>query len=117
MYSLVTSEFGESRAGGRVHTGIDIAAPMDTAVWAAANGNVGFAGVQRGFGNIVVLFHTDGVETAYAHLNSIVVKMGQRVLQGQLIGRVGRSGNATGSHLHYEVRENGHCVNPRPFLP
>lgn len=96
---------------------MDIAAPMDTAVVAAADGHVRFTGAQRGFGEMIVLFHLEGIETAYAHLNSITVNPGQQVLQGQLIGRVGRSGNATGPHLHYEVREDGQPINPVLFLP
>lgn len=113
----ITSEFGEPRSNGRTHAGLDIGVPMDTPVLATADGVVAFAGVMGSYGNLVVLRHRASLETAYAHLSAILVRIGQEVLRGQIIARSGRSGNATGPHLHYEVRVGGKPVNPRPFLP
>jgi len=113
----VTSEFGEPRGNGRTHAGLDIGLPVDTPVLAAADGVVTFAGVMGKYGNLIVLRHQAAFETAYAHLEAILVELGQKVLRGQTIARSGRSGNATGPHLHYEVRVDGHPVDPRPYLP
>ena len=113
----ITSEFGEARSGGRIHNGMDIAAPKDTPVLATADGQVTFAGVFKGYGNLVVLFHREGLETAYGHLNSMAVRAGNSIQQGQVIGGVGCTGNATGPHLHYEVRAHGEAVDPRDFVP
>lgn len=113
----VTSEFGDARPGGRHHTGIDVAAPVGTPVLVTASGRVQFAGTHGGFGLLVVVSHAGALETAYAHLDTIAVQAKQAVVQGQMIGRSGCSGNATGPHVHYEVREDGRPVNPRPFLP
>lgn len=113
----VTSEFGDPRGGGRFHAGIDIGVPLDTPVMATADGVVTFAGTQGSYGTLVVLRHRAPFDTAYAHLSAAVVCVGQQVLRGQVIARSGCSGNATGPHLHYEVRVDGIAVNPRPYLP
>ena len=102
----------------RFHNGIDIAVPRGTAVYATADGTVGFAG--RGgdhFGRKVVIDHGNGLQTVYAHLSGIKTKEGRHVLRGEVIGKVGSSGRATGPHLHYEVRLNGKPVNPAAYLP
>lgn len=118
---LITSEFGARRSTGtgqtRTHKGLDIAVPMRTPVLATAGGLVTFSGVQGDYGHLIVIEHDPTWATAYAHLSERLVQRGQRVHRGQMIGRVGRSGNATGPHLHYEVRRNGQPVNPRPYLP
>lgn len=98
------------------HLGIDIGAYTGDAVWAASAGVVIWAGsMEGGYGNVVVLEHDNGGDiwvTLYAHLSAINVKCGQEVAQGQTIGASGTSGNSTGPHLHFEVRENGSFVNP-----
>ncbi|MFT4267985.1 MAG: peptidoglycan DD-metalloendopeptidase family protein [Xenophilus sp.] len=96
----------------RQHHGIDFAAPMGTPVRAVSDGRVDFAGQQSGYGNIVVIGHHDGQQTAYAHLSRIDVREGQAVEQGQTIGAVGATGWATGPHLHFEFRVNGQYRDP-----
>ena len=107
----VTSTFGQ-RTASRPHYGIDLAASKGTKVMAAADGKVVFAGKQRGFGKIVILDHGGGTQTYYAHLSRISVSEGKRVSRGNTIGLVGQTGNATGPHLHFEVREGGRPVDP-----
>ncbi len=99
-----------------MHTGIDIKASYGTAVRAAATGDVLYAGWVKGYGQVVILDHGGGITTVYAHLSKILVDEGQRVRMGDIIGRVGRTGLATGSHLHFEVRVNGEAVNPMKYL-
>ncbi len=101
----------------RQHKGIDFAVPKGTAVRVTADGVVSLSGVQRGYGDIVVVDHGGGLSTAYGHLWKRLVETVEHVRQGQVIGRVGMSGNATGPHLHYEVRIQGKAVNPVPYLP
>jgi murein DD-endopeptidase MepM/ murein hydrolase activator NlpD len=113
--AVVTSEFGVTRGRTR-HQGIDLAAPAGTPVTATADGVVSFAGRSGDFGRLVVVDHGGGWQTRYAHLKRIKVKEGKKVDRGDVIGTVGKSGNATGNHLHYEVRHHGHPVNPRPYL-
>lgn len=90
----------------RAHKGVDYAAPIGTSVRATADGHVEFLGQQRGYGNFIVLRHHDRYSTAYGHLNSFAsgIRQGSRVAQGDVIGYVGRTGWATGPHLHYEFR-------------
>jgi len=99
------------------HEGLDIAASYGTAVGAAAGGKVTFAGWNGGYGRLVIIDHGDGVETRYGHLSSIAVSTGQYVSSGETIGYVGQSGDATGPHLHFEMRKNGKTVDPRDYLP
>ena len=113
----MSSPYGEIRPGGRRHRGVDIAVPKGTPVSAAATGTTVFAGQQGAYGNIIILCHGNGYETAYAHLDRILTQRGSRVRRGAVIGLVGATGNATGPHLHYEVRKNGVDVNPMPYLP
>ncbi len=100
----------------RHHDGIDISAPYGTKVLSAGKGVVKFAGREGDYGNIVVIYHGDGVETAYAHLSKISVKVGQKVQKGDEIGAVGSTGRSTGPHLHFEVRVGGKPVNPLKYL-
>jgi murein DD-endopeptidase MepM/ murein hydrolase activator NlpD len=95
-----------------MHWGIDIAAPMGTPVVASAAGVVTSAGVARGHGKFVVIAHGGGWVTVYSHLSVIGVATGARVAQGQWIGWVGRTGVATGPHLHFEVWHRGSPVDP-----
>ncbi len=95
------------------HKGVDLAAPTGTKVFATADGMVDFIGKQSGYGNIVVLKHQDGFSASYAHLSSFAgIPRGEHVAQGQLIGYVGKTGLATGPHLHYELRFNDKPQNP-----
>jgi murein DD-endopeptidase MepM/ murein hydrolase activator NlpD len=110
----VTSTFGWR--WGRMHEGIDIAAPSGSPIRAAAAGTVIYAGWLGGYGNLVVVDHGGGVSTAYAHMSSIASGTGQGVAQGQVIGYVGSTGHSTGPHLHFEVRINGQAVDPLAYL-
>ncbi|AQR74470.1 M23 family metallopeptidase [Sphingomonas sp. LM7] len=97
----------------RMHKGIDIAAPWGTPVYAATDGVVQFAGRSSGYGNLIKLSHGGAFGTGYGHLSRIVVRNGQTVRKGQVIGAVGNTGMSTGPHLHYELYKNGVAVNPR----
>ena len=98
----------------RAHQGIDYAAPIGTPIRAAGDGRVSFRGVQGGYGNLVTLTHSGGIETAYGHMSHFApgLYVGRHVKQGELIGYVGMSGLATGPHLHYEYRVGGVHRNP-----
>jgi len=104
--------------GNRFHAGIDLEAPTGTAVAAAAAGRVTFAGeLAGGWGRLVIVAHASGVRTLYAHLSAIEVRVAERVAAGSILGAVGATGNATGPHLHFEVRVRGAAVDPLPALP
>ncbi|NLC71395.1 MAG: M23 family metallopeptidase [Desulfuromonadaceae bacterium] len=116
----ISSPFGvrKSPFSGRqiFHEGIDIVAPLGTPVFASAKGTVSTAGYNAGYGNLIVVDHGNGFQTAYGHNSKIFVKVGQQVKKGQKIASVGSTGRSTGPHLHYEVRLHGKPVNPRKFL-
>lgn len=116
MPGAVTSSFGRRldpfHGRARMHTGVDIRAAYGQSVPSAAEGEVVFAGERGGYGQLVVLRHADGVETRYAHLSAIDVAVGQHVQAGEPLGRIGRSGRATGPHLHFEVLDEGRHVDP-----
>jgi len=101
---------------GEHHDGIDLACPEGAPVFAAGEGEVLFAGEQRGYGNLVLIGHAHGLVTVYAHNSQNLVAQGDRVLRGEPIARVGRSGNATGPHLHFEVRVGTRPRDPLGFL-
>ena len=111
----VSSLFGMRR--GRRHDGLDIRAKTGTPVYAAASGEVVYAKRMRGYGNLVLLKHEDDFFTVYAHNSVNLVKAGMKIKKGQMISRVGRTGRATGPHLHFEVREGPKARNPLFFLP
>ncbi|HOQ82826.1 MAG TPA: LysM peptidoglycan-binding domain-containing protein [Candidatus Syntrophosphaera thermopropionivorans] len=111
----VSSEFGLRR--GRPHKGIDIANKTGTPIYAAMDGVVLFAGRQNGYGNVVIVEHPDFIMTVYAHNEINLVREGDNVVQGQQIATMGATGNATGSHLHFEYRVKGNAINPRKVLP
>ncbi|MYA23350.1 MAG: peptidoglycan DD-metalloendopeptidase family protein, partial [Gemmatimonadetes bacterium] len=96
----------------RPHLGTDYGAPTGTLVWTTARGQVAFAGWQSGYGKLVEIDHANGYRTRYAHLSKILVRKGQRVEQKEIIGKVGATGLATASHLHYEIIKDGHHINP-----
>jgi murein DD-endopeptidase MepM/ murein hydrolase activator NlpD len=103
--------------GGRdFHPGLDIAGNKGQPVYATADGEVTERGYQGGYGNLIVLNHGFGLVTKYGHLASYSVKQGEKVKKGQVIGRVGNTGRATGYHLHYEVLANGRLLNPLQLL-
>jgi len=111
----VSSTFGPR--GKTHHDGIDIAVPKGTPVRAAGGGVVIFTGQLRGYGNTVILEHSAGLTTVYAHLASIVPTTGARVRRGEPIGTVGETGRTTGPNLHFEVRRNRVARDPLAFLP
>jgi flagellar protein FlgJ len=100
----------------RFHAGLDIAAPEGREIRAVQRGTVTFAGRHRGFGNMVELTHPDGVVTRYAHASRLHVREGDIVDVGETIADVGSTGQSTGPHLHFEVRERGHTINPQTYL-
>ena len=100
----------------RFHEGLDIDAPEGASVGASRNGRVIFADWNDGFGQLVILAHHHGVTTYYAHLSQILVVVGQRLSEGDTLGRVGHTGDATGPHLHFEARLRGASVDPLPAL-
>jgi len=104
--------------GTHFHAGIDLLASAGTVVGAAAPGRVAYAGaITGGWGKLVVVAHTRRVRTLYAHLSSVAVDVGEHVATGSRIGNVGATGNATGPHLHFEVRLGGAAVDPSTALP
>ena len=113
---VVTSRFGSR--WGSTHKGIDIGAPKGTPIKAAAGGTVTVAqyGYSGGYGNYVIISHGNGIQTVYAHCNSLNVTVGQKVSQGQQIATVGSTGRSTGNHLHLEIRVNGVAQNPQNYL-
>lgn len=114
VQGTITSGFGPR--WGRMHEGLDIAGASGTPIAAAKAGTVIFAGWSGGYGNMVVLDHGGGLSTAYPHLSSISVSVGQGVGQGSVVGGMGTTGNSTGVHLHFEVRVGGAAVNPLGYL-
>ncbi|MDR3094043.1 MAG: peptidoglycan DD-metalloendopeptidase family protein [Bacteroidales bacterium] len=110
----VNSEFGPR--GRSMHTGIDIKVEMDEPVYCAFAGMVRMAKVYGAYGKVVVVRHSNGLETTYSHLNSIAVSVNQRLNAGDLIGGGGRTGNASGVHLHFETRFKGEPFNPRLLI-
>jgi murein DD-endopeptidase MepM/ murein hydrolase activator NlpD len=111
----IASRFGVRN--GNQHDGIDIDAPQGAPIIAADAGEVLYAGVQRGYGNLILLRHSDNLITVYAHNDRNQVKAGDHVGKGQAIAVVGQTGRATGPHLHFEVREERIPRNPLFFLP
>ncbi len=99
-----------------LHAGIDIGVPQGTTIGAAADGRVIVAGYQGDCGNMVAIDHHGGLSTIYCHMSQIFVGVGQDVQRGQAIGAVGMTGDATGPHLHFQVMQDGHPVDPMSFL-
>ncbi len=102
--------------GPSIHRGVDIVVPTGTPVYAMSNGEIRFAGTMADFGLVVWVDHEDAILTIYAHLSEILVVEGQRVTKDEAVGLSGESGNATGPHLHFEIRGRGHQVDPVAML-
>lgn len=116
----VTSPFGGRmdpiHGEAAIHTGIDIAGEYKSKVYSSAPGVVSFADMSGAYGRLVEIDHGSGISTRYGHLDRILVREGEVVKRGQLIGLQGNSGRSTGTHLHYEVRLNDQAINPANFL-
>jgi murein DD-endopeptidase MepM/ murein hydrolase activator NlpD len=116
----ITSPFGYRihpiYGTSKLHTGIDYGADEGTPIRAAADGVVVSAGWYGGYGNATIIDHGGGIATLYGHQSSMAVSAGQKITQGQIIGRVGCTGDCTGPHVHFEVRVNGDPVNPAGYL-
>lgn len=110
----LTSPFGSR--WGRLHAGIDIAAPGGTPIRAAASGSVAIAALNGGYGNYTCINHAGGLSTCYAHQSAFATSAGSSVEQGEVIGYVGNTGNSFGDHLHFEVRTNGVPQDPLDYL-
>lgn len=110
---IITSRYGPRSFGN--HGGLDIGADYGTPIYAAAGGTVTSSGWLDDYGYLVVISHGNGVQTAYAHCSQLLVSSGQQVGQGQLIARVGSTGNSTGNHLHFEVRKDGIRYDPQNY--
>ena len=120
---IVTQKFGETVTDPKGHTGIDLWQPIGTPIYAAESGDVLVAGIINNaygnsqYGKCILIDHKNGYYTFYAHLDSILVRVGQSVLVGTQIGTVGQTGNVTGPHLHFEIRTNpnwnrSYFINP-----
>ena len=123
-FTRITSGFSSGRRhpvfrDWRAHRGIDYAAPIGTKVRSIGDGTIDFIGYQRGYGNVVIIRHDDERKTLYAHLNRFAPKLvaGDKVERGQKIGEVGKTGWATGPHLHFEFQINGEQVDPQLVIP
>jgi murein DD-endopeptidase MepM/ murein hydrolase activator NlpD len=110
----ISSRFGQR--WGRLHAGVDIAAPTGTPIYAAKDGRVSYSGYRGGYGKLVEINHGNGLVTRYGHCSKLLVSSGKRVKKGQLIALVGNTGNSKGPHLHFEVRINGKPVDPLKWL-
>ena len=115
---VITSRFGSNDSvRDHSHTGIDISAPYGTPIKAAAGGTVTYSGnANDGYGYYVIVSHGNGVTTLYAHCSQLLVSKGQSVKQGEVIAKVGSTGNSTGNHLHLEIRKNGITYNPQNYV-
>ena len=114
----VTSAYGVRVLEGEIdnHSGLDIAAPKNSSVYASDGGEVTFTGKNKSYGKYIIITHDGGYKTVYAHLNEINVERGDMVYQGQVIGLVGKTGHATGYHVHFEIRKNSRTLSPKKYL-
>ena len=115
LSGVITSAFG-SEGAREHHEGIDIDGVKGQVVRAAAAGRVLWVGSERGYGNLVIIDHGDGLSTLYAHASRLLVGPDELVEAGEPVAEVGDTGNARGAHLHFEVHRNGMPVNPLPIL-
>lgn len=114
----ITSGFGSRVLNGAYekHSGVDISAPLGDDIAAGLSGTVVKSGYYGTYGNMVMLEHENGLESIYAHMSSICANVGDRVSQGDLIGKVGETGRAFGTHVHFEIRKDGTAVDPMDFV-
>lgn len=112
---MINSSFGPR--SGSFHDGIDIAAPEGTPILAVERGEVAYSDQLRGYGNIVIIRHTGAIISVYAHNQINLVREGQQVERGTIIGKVGSTGRVTGPHLHFEIRKNNAAQDPLRYLP
>jgi len=113
-YRRITSPFG--RRWGRIHKGIDIAAPKGSLVRAARSGVVTQSRYLSGYGKAIYIDHGNGISTRYAHNSRLLVRAGDKVYQGQIIAYSGSTGRSTGPHLHFEIRIKDRAINPLSYL-
>ena len=113
-------DFGAKRRNGRSHSGIDIKAPIGTPVCAAKSGIAFCGNVSTGYGKYVMIYHPDGTQTIYGHLSGWNIISTQKVRKGDIIGFVGKTGNASYKHiephLHFEIRKGGSPIDPLPLM-
>ena len=110
------SGFG-ARNNGQSNDGINLSVPEGTSVKAAEDGVVAYAGNElKGYGNLVLVRHSNGFVTAYAHANEVLVKRGETVKRGQIIARAGQTGSVNSPQLHFEIRRGSNPVDPMQFL-
>jgi murein DD-endopeptidase MepM/ murein hydrolase activator NlpD len=117
----VTDGYGPRRnpfsgEGRETHEGLDIAVDFGTPVTSTADGLVLYAAPHAGYGNLVILYHSNGITTRYGHLSKITVEAGQRIKRGEQIGHAGSTGRSTGPHVHYEIRENDQPLDPARYV-
>lgn len=113
-YTYISSNYGMRH--GKMHTGIDFAAPAGTHIYAWKDGKVIKASWGGSYGNFIIIQHNDGTVSRYAHCSGYNCSVDQQVSKGQIIGYVGTTGNSTGNHLHFEIQINGSFVNPLNYL-
>ena len=121
MSAKLSSKFGPRvhpvRKVHRHHGGVDLAAPQGSHVRSVTDGVIVFAGTLKGYGKLVTVRHSNERYSLYGHLSEIVVNVGSQVKAGQIVGRVGKTGLATGAHLHFEWREKGKSIDPLKVFP
>lgn len=119
-YTRVTSDYGNRihpiLRTQRMHSGLDIAAPTGANIVAVEFGTVIYSDWFGGYGQTIIIDHGQGISSLYAHQSRLLVSVGEEVDRGQVIGRVGSTGQSTGPHLHFEIRKNGRHTNPWPYL-
>ena len=114
VYGTLTSRYGYR--WGKTHKGIDIGASTGTPIYASASGTVTFSGWNGAYGYLIIVSHSNGIQTYYAHCSKILVNVGQAVSAGEQIGKVGSTGRSTGPHLHFEIRVKGETINPQSYV-
>lgn len=115
VHGRINSGFGPRN--GSFHDGVDIGAPEGTPIRAVEQGEVVYSDQLRGYGNIVIVRHADGIVSVYAHNQVNLVREGQQVTRGEVIAKVGSTGRVTGPHLHFEIRKNNAAQDPTLYLP